>query len=293
MSHRSRNAAGFTLIELVVAIVVAAIVTSFIVLFLDAPVQSYFAQTRRSDLVDSANRIADAVTADVRTALPNSLRYAVAGSTKALELLATRGVARYYGQGDKNGASNEELTIGSPVTAPFGTLDSFSIQALAPPAPFLSIGNLGIPGYSAYNSATGVMTSAGTGIMVNPTPGMPFVAGENQVTLTGVQMTFKAPGAPVTQPSTHNAYLVSGPVSYVCDPVAGTFRRYSGYTITAAQAVPPAGPSALIAHDVSNCAISLGAPSALYGQLAILTVTLASGGETLQVFLEAPTEYVQ
>jgi hypothetical protein len=30
-----------------------------------------------------------------------------------------------------------------------------------------------------------------------------------------------------------------------------------------------------------------------YGELAILTVTLASSGETLQVFLEAPAEYSQ
>jgi MSHA biogenesis protein MshO len=100
-------------------------------------------------------------------------------------------------------------------------------------------------------------------------------------------MTFQNVVAP------HNAYLVSGPVSYVCDPVAGTFRRYSGYSVTAAQAVPPAGPSALIAHDVSACAISFGYPNAQYGQLAILRITLTSGGESLQVFLEVPTEYVQ
>ena len=94
-------------------------------------------------------------------------------------------------------------------------------------------------------------------------------------------------------PAPHNAYLITGPVSYVCDPVAGTFRRYSGYAVTATQPVPPAGPSALIAHDVSACAISFGVANPRYGQLAILTVTLSSGGESLQVFLEMPTEYVQ
>ena len=99
MSRRSPRAAGFTLVELIVVIVVTAIVASFMVLFLDAPMQSYFAQTRRSDLVDSANRITRAVTADARTALPNSMR--VNPARTALELLATTGVARYYGQGDK------------------------------------------------------------------------------------------------------------------------------------------------------------------------------------------------
>jgi MSHA biogenesis protein MshO len=305
VSRRIHPAAGFTLIELIVVIVVSAIVAVFMVLFLNAPIESYFAQTRRSDLVDSAHRISDAVTVDARTALPNSMRSNPAGT--ALELLATSGVARYYGEGDKNtsggGQPNEELTVGNPVTT-FGTLDSFTAQALPYQAPyFISVGNLGIATYNAYNSATGVMTPAGTVITVaaNPSypPPPPDVAGENQVTLS-LPMTFKAPGAPVTQPSVHNAYAVSGPVSYVCNanaanPSAGTLKRYSGYAITAAQPVPPSGTGALIAHDVSACTISV-VPAPLgyaYGQIAILAVTLSSSGETLQVFLEAPTEYAQ
>ncbi|HXS21046.1 MAG TPA: prepilin-type N-terminal cleavage/methylation domain-containing protein [Steroidobacteraceae bacterium] len=304
MNRRSTRAAGFTLVELVVAIVVAALVASLLVLFLDAPVQSYFAQTRRSDLVDSANRIADAFTADVRTALPNSLRRAVAGPSKALELLATEGMARYYGAGDKNGALNgglkEELSIGTPGRS-FGTLDAFSTGTV-PPARYLSIGNLGTsspPIYDAYNRGNGVITRAGVAINVGPNPSTPpFASGENFVTL-GANTTFQAPGAPATQPSVHNAYLVSGPVSYVCNPnprnpSAGTLVRYSGYAITTGQAVPPRrAVSALIAHDVSACTLSFGVPNAQYGQLAILTVTLSSGGESLQVFLEARTEYVQ
>lgn len=302
MSHRFRLAAGFTLVELVVVIVLSAIVAVFMVLFLDAPIESYFAQTRRSDLVDSAHRISDAVTADVRTALPNSLRTNPGGT--ALELLATEGVARYFGQGDKHGQAGEELTIGTgnPATS-LGTLDSFTTQALPYQAPYLSVGNLGTAAYTAYNSATGVMTPASTVVSVGPNPSAapppPFVAGENLVTMSS-QMTFLAPGAPATQPSVHNAYLVSGPVSYVCNanaanPTAGTLMRYSGYAVTPAQPVPPAGTGALIAHDVSACTISIvpAPPGYPYGELAILAVTLSSSGETLQVFLEAPTEYAQ
>jgi MSHA biogenesis protein MshO len=301
MSHRIRKTAGFTLIELIVVIVVSAIVAIFMVLFLDAPIESYFSQTRRSDLVDSAHRINDAVTTDARTALPNSMRVNAAGT--ALELLATEGVARYYGQTDKPAPPGEELTIGSSATT-FGTLDSFNAQVLPfpPPsyqAPYLSIGNLGAAPYDAYNGAT-VMTPATTLITVGPNPSTPpYVQGENFVTLSA-PMTFQALNAPGTQPSVHNAYLVSGPVSYVCNanaanPASGTLMRYSGYAVTAAQPVPPAGTGALIAHDVSACTISIvPAPFGYaYGQLAILVVTLSSNGETLQVFLEAPTEYAQ
>jgi MSHA biogenesis protein MshO len=293
---RLKRQAGFTLIELIVVIVISASVAVFMVLFLDTPIESYFAQTRRSDLVDSAHRISDAVTADARTALPNSMR--VNAAQTALELLATTGVARYYGQGDKDGQAGEELTIGSAVTA-FGTLDLFTTQTL-PARFYLSIGNLGIPTYTAYSntSSTGVMTPAGTTVTVGPNPAMtpppPTVAGENQVTLS-TAMTFEAPGLPA-QPTVHNAYLVSGPVSYVCspnaaNPAAGTLKRYSGYAVTAAQPVPPAGTGALIAHDVSACTISVVPTPA--GQIAVLAVTLSSNGETLQVFVEGPTEYAQ
>jgi MSHA biogenesis protein MshO len=308
VSHRLRRTAGFTLVELVVVITISAIVAIFMVLFLDAPIESYFAQTRRSDLVDSARRISDAVTADARTALPNSMRINAAGT--ALELLATEGVARYYGQGDKNGVSGEELVIGSPMTVlssatlpSFGTLDSFGAQTLPYQAPYLSVGNLGTVLYNAYNSVTGVMTPASTVVTVssnpNATPPPAYVAGENLVTLS-TQMIFQATGAPGIQPSVHNAYLVSGPVSYVCspnaaNPTAGTLMRYSGYAVLAAQPVPPAVTGALIAHDVSACTISIAPapPGYAYGQIAILRVTLSSNGETLQVFLEAPTEYSQ
>lgn len=299
MSRRSPGDAGFTLVELVVVIVLTAIVASFMVLFLDAPMQSYFAQTRRSDLADSADRITRAVSTDVRTALPNSLRVNPAGT--ALELLATQGVARYYGENDKNGTPpGEELTIGAPA-ASFGTLDSFTAQALPYQASYyVSVGNLGTPAYNAYSSATGVMTSLRT-ITVDPNPSTPpAVPGENLVNL-GAPFTFQAAGAPATQPSVHNAYLVSGPVSYVCspnpgNPAAGTIMRYSGYAVGPAQPVPPGGgTSALIAHDVSACTVSLVAAPAghAYGQLAVFTVTLSSNGESLQVFFEMPTEYSQ
>jgi MSHA biogenesis protein MshO len=304
VSYRKRQV-GFTLIELIVVIVISASVAVFMVLFLDAPVESYFAQTHRSDLVDSAHRISDAVTADARTALPNSMR--VNAAKTALELLATTGVARYYGRGDQNGVSGEELVIGSPMTIlsggtlpSFATLDLFNSQTTPYQPKYLSVGNLGTAAYTAYNGATGVMTPASTTITVGPNPsGVPPPAGENLVTLS-TQMIFKAAGAPATQPSVHNAYLVSGPVSYVCrpnaaNPTAGTLMRYSGYAVTTVQRVPPAGTGALIAHDVSACTISVAPapPGYAYGQIAILAVTLSSNGETLQVFVEGPTEYAQ
>ena len=287
MSPRHRDAGGFTLVELVVSIVLAAIVASLVVLFLDAPIQSYFAQTRRADLVDSANRIAAAVTNDFRTALPNSMRFAPSASSQALEFLATQGVARYYATGDSPGP---DLTFGGSPVLGFATLDSFNTPTLPYSAGHLAVGNLRTtPLYDAYSSGNEVMTPASVTITAGANPG------ENEVTLSAA-MTFQTPAPPAV----HNAYLVSGPVSYVCtpnpaNPSAGTFIRYSGYAITTAQLVPPAPNGALIAHNVSACTLSFQpAPAGYpYGQLAIFRLTLSSGGEALQVFVQAPTEYSQ
>jgi prepilin-type N-terminal cleavage/methylation domain-containing protein len=305
-----RSSGGFTLTELIVAIVLAAIVASFIALFLGTPIDSYFAQTRRSDLADSADHIATAITVDLRTALPSSMRVAASGT--ALEFLATEGTARYYGPLDKSGAQTaEELTFAPSSVSSFVTLDNFN-----PPAapytfpyypPYLSVGNLGIynPGpngdQDAYHNVygaggdVGVMTPAGNKVVkITGNPGGP---GENLVTLNSpTPMKFVSNGL-----QNRDAYLVSGPVSYVCDltpgsPSYGTLRRYSNYAVTALQQVPPANATvSLIAHDVSACAFSrpYQDPNHGFGEIAILRITLSSKGESFLLFLEAPTEYSQ
>lgn len=286
--HRSssRQSRGFTLVELVVCIVLAAVVASFVVLFLGAPVQEYFQQTSRADLIDSADRIGNAVTPDLRGALPSSIRVSSAGSLYGTEFLRTIGMAQYYAAGE-NPSSTGDLTNGPPGVSSFGTLYAFGTLGAVP---YLSVGNLGPPGSAndAYASGSQSMT-AGTSVTVLGAP--PAPSGQNQVTL-GLAVTFAANGLP-----DHNAYLVQGPVSYVCDTTAHTLTKYWGYAVSPAQPLsfPPATPNALIAHDVAACTFSFrkDAPSYRFGQIAILDVTLSKGGESFQVFLEAPTEYSQ
>lgn len=280
---------------------------SFVVLFLDTPIESYFAQTRRADLSDSATRIAQAVMTDARTALPNSLRVAGGGNRWALEMLATDGVARYYGSGEKAGSSNaanEELSLGSP-DGSFYTMSPFTGDSgpyAAARAPYLSVGNLGLNrlgGQDAYD--TGPFCAARPCAM-SPAGGAPRLTArpQGEQWVRYAQMTFVSNGISNGRPN-HNAYLVSSPVSYVCDAGAGTLTRYSGYAVTATQPVPPpAQPgsvAAVIAHDVTGCGpfsvVSARLENYQFGEIAVLNVTLSSGGESVQVFVQAPTEYTQ
>ena len=290
MSRTRTSAAGFTLLELVIVMAVTAIVAVFMVFFLATPVESYFAQTRRADLVDSADRILRNVGSDVGSALPNSIRESAAGGVVALELLSTSGVARYYGAGDKQylgGAQQlaEELSIGAPDQS-FYTLGVFAPGSAGS---YLAIDNQVPP--LAYAGGAGVMTPPLTVFQVNAVG----ATGEDRVQFPA------APGMNFANASpTHSVFVVSSPVSYLCDTNAQTLERYTGYTpaaaqpTTNAQLVAAGATPALIAQNVSACSITLvPAPvSGKFNQLLILDITLSNSGEILQVFHEVATEYL-
>ena len=50
--------------------------------------------------------------------------------------------------------------------------------------------------------------------------------------------------------------VISGPISYICNPVAGTLSSISGYAISAAQQTPPAGAPVLLAQRITACTIT-------------------------------------
>jgi MSHA biogenesis protein MshO len=287
MNARTANARGFTLIELVVVITIAAIVAVFVVFFLATPVEAYFAQSSRASLVDSSDRILRSLVADVPTALPNSLRETGGGGVVALELLATTATARYYGSGDKNylppaQEALEELSIGQP-DADFYTLDLFGAAS----GSYLAILNPGAPGAYAFG---GVMTPLPPQFTITPVG----ATLEDHVHFAGAGFNF------TNASPTNSVFLVSGPVSYLCDTNAQTVQRYTGYSVSAAQPATDAqlmaagATRSLIAQNVASCTITIvPAPaSALYNQLAIVEATLASNGETLQLFDEIAVESV-
>ncbi len=47
--------------------------------------------------------------------------------------------------------------------------------------------------------------------------------------------------------------MIDTVVSYVCDPIAGTLRRYADYGLESMQALPPAASGALVGSNVSDC----------------------------------------
>jgi MSHA biogenesis protein MshO len=279
-SHR-----GFTLIELVVTIVVGSIVVAFMAMFIVIPMDAYSAQTRRAQLVDDADSALRFMGRDIRNALPNSVRVANSGTVYAIEFLATTDGARYV---DGGPLTNAALVLDfTTADGAFSTSVPFTQLTLTQPLPwssssaYLSIYNVGVPGANAYEMAN-VITPPNTTITVSAGSS----ANQQLVTLSPpFQFAYGSPGKRV--------YLVSGPVSYLCDTGAGTLTRYSGYTIQGTQpasaaALTSAGATAsLVAGDVGSCQFwYTTSVTAQRNAVVTLTLGLTQSNESVQLLYE-------
>jgi MSHA biogenesis protein MshO len=279
MRAATRFTRGFTLIELVITIAVGSVVVAFMALFIVTPMSTYTAQTRRAALVDAADSSLRFIGRDLRAALPNSVRANPSGT--ALELLATADGARYQDGGPP--------ALALDLTAPdgaFATTVPFTQEQVTPQWSSntyrLSIYNLGVLGADAYQTpppTPNVITPA-TGTTITISAGA--TANQNLVTLSpAFQFAFGSPGQRV--------FLVSGPVSYLCDTTAATLTRYWGYTIASAQPTSAAvlnaagASSALVASNVTACQFVYSVGTAQRNGLATLTLQITQSGESVQL----------
>jgi MSHA biogenesis protein MshO len=270
---------GFTLIELVITLAVASVVAGMMAVFLVSPVQSYNDQTRRAGLLDSADAALREIGRDVRRALPNSLRINATGSVSSLELMRSVEALRYRATGMESGsatdldfavADGEFTTLGKfvNITRPFSSTRHY-----------LSIYNVGVPGADAYEAAN-VITPPGTRIVIQDGTEL----GTDRVTLSpAFRFAYKSPGQRV--------FLVEGPVTYLCDTLAHTLKRYVGYTPasdatqTATDALLRAAgaSSAMVAADVAGCSFDYAPGSTQRAGLLTAAITVSRNGEQIRL----------
>lgn len=292
-THRTRRHAGcrgsgFTLIELVVTMMVGLVVVSFVAVFISGPVTGFMDQARRMRLVDSASASLDRMGRDVRRALPNSIRTTSAGGRVALELLSSVDGARYRsappGSADQIldfTAADGAFNVVGPFTHVAKPFDSTSHH--------LAIYNVGVPGADAYELAN-VITPPGTRIRIAADGSMP---GEDRVTLSpSFRFMHDSPSRRV--------YLVEGPVTYLCDPAAGSLTRFSGYTIAADQSdrdspgelVAAGATETLMADRVVACAIQYAPGTAERAGLVSMRLEVGADDESVELLAQVHVENV-
>lgn len=268
---------GFTLVELITAIVLIGILAAVAAVFLRVPIAGYFDVARRAALTDIADLAVRRFARDVRTALPNSVRTAGActGLTPCyLEYLEVRTGGRY----------REEPSGGAmqcPAAGPAGYNDALVIGSLD--SCFRSLGPLPDLGAVVTNGDYLVVYNLGPGFPGSDAYASGAATGGNKSRITGVaadgganpedRIQFQPYAFPLASPD-RRFQIVSGPVTYVCDPIAQTLTRQWGYAISATQGTPPTGGNtALLATGVTECSFTY-APNAVAQRNGIVSIRL-------------------
>lgn len=98
--------AGFTLVEMIIAITITGVIGSMVAVFLKVPIDAYVDSVRRAALTDVADTAVRRMARDVHLALPNSVRNPGDGSDLCVEFMPTKIGGRYRAVTDSAGNGN-------------------------------------------------------------------------------------------------------------------------------------------------------------------------------------------
>lgn len=258
-----RRCRGFTLVEMVVAISVSVIVLVFVTMFIVAPVDAYDAHGRRALLVADASTAWPRMRADIETALPNSVRWIRNGNFVALEMLQTCGYARYAAP------PSASFPVAGTASGVFGACGALTRV-------HLSVNNAGAEAYTQTVSMT-------------PEVDVTLIAGGSPGEAT-VQLA--APPLINTNSPRSRVYVVTMPVTYLCDEGQGTLQRYAGYAISAVQPSTPAalaGAPELVARGLAGCTFGERRLPGLPQSVSV-RLTTARGNESVALLHVASVE---
>lgn len=281
--HRSIR--GFTLVEMIVAITVSAIVIVFASMFLTAPVQSYFAQTRREQLAQGSELISRLISNDVRSALPYSVRTRVNGNFRLLDMLVLDAPPATY---HDTGAAQDVLT-----TSPGSDAD-FSIDGRF--LPNMTSGFVDLPARRIAVSVGPTLYTAANLI----TPAQIVRVSYDQPSSERIHLasSFAFSGADIR----HRVFLVRATVGYLCDQTAGTLRRYEGYPLSASPAAHDttaemnalASTNDLISSKIISCNFTAPAGTTSGArELAGIQIRLRDSGDTITILEQVALEWLR
>jgi MSHA biogenesis protein MshO len=217
---------GFTLLELVVAITVLAVIGVVIANIIRQPIDASIEIQRRAAMANEADQLMNRISRDVRLALPNSIRVSADGLS--LELLSAPQGGRYRAF-TATGGTGDVLDFSQPDS-------SFDILSPFPSAPEagqliviynLTANNPQSNAWSGSNRAT-----VGTGSTFR-----------NVVLQTPMQFPYPSPA--------QRFYLVTGPVQYRCQ--ADGLWRYDGYPIQTTLTAPPSNRGQRLSGALDVC----------------------------------------
>jgi MSHA biogenesis protein MshO len=161
MVSKTKQSAGFTLIEMIVSIVILGILVGSVAVFIREPINAYFDTANRAALTGSADSAIRRMTRDIQSALPNSFRAPANGDNQCFEFLPVVAGGRYRVERDSTNDVNDDTlnfaaadltfdvlaghNIGPQLVGSWVTIYNLGIAAVAGPPP-------PSPGANAYNT---------------------------------------------------------------------------------------------------------------------------------------------
>lgn len=261
------RAAGFSLVEMIMVIVITGIIAGIVAVFMSSPLQSYVDANRRADLTDAADLVLRRMSREIRQALPNSVRVTTSGGNYWIEFIATSGGGSYV-----------------PTSALYSTVGQFTLTVAStmPANPgivqndYIAINNTG----SGYQNVYTCINQLHCNVMQ-----VMGIAGQNLTVLpVSTNTAFEsAPGSSRFQ-------LIPGDVkavSFSCPSAAfGQLRRYANYVPSSAQRTSDGADRVLVAENV-RCHVSFPDTLQTFGVLVVtLTLQDRSGEESVTLMRE-------
>jgi len=260
----SRYGYGFSFIELVVVVVIMGIVAIMIGPLVTQPIALQVQAEDRQEYVTAAEETLARLEAELKAAVPNSVRVSETSSAMVIELMPAYDSARYIA-----GPSGDDSVLYDS-----GSDDAFEV-----------VGTLTVPSNGRLvvnpSSATTLYAAASgnTGGAITPTSTTVTITNGNEVTLSTAN-TFSSSSSKTVWVTQQNPA-----VTYFCNKSAKTLKRITSYTpsstIPTDESVSPlsAGQSSdYIFSGVQDCSLSY--DDNRFGSWGVITIALEVGSDT-------------
>jgi MSHA biogenesis protein MshO len=252
-------------------------------MLITSPIDAYTDQVRRQLLVDQAEMALRQIARDVRRALPNSIRTTPVGAGWALEMVNTIDGARYRDEPGGAFLADTDILDFTKADDEFNFLGLLNSASLAAGQRLVIYNTAPANIYSDADSGAdpGIITPAAT-VLTLSVNGI-----ENHVAMApSFQFAQQSPG--------QRAFVVDGPISYICSPGNGRITRYSSYDYVPAQpvAAPAGAAEGPVVTQLAGCSINYTAGTAQRGGIITLEISLSDSGESITLLHQVHVDNV-
>jgi len=288
---RNSSQSGFSLLELIVVVILVGILAIGGGMLIATPIEAYDAQQRRQQLVDQGEMALRQIAADVRRALPNSLRLRTVGTGWALEMVSALDGARYRDQNDDavplaGAAEILEFSAGDTDFNLLGTFSNLGAFAAGQRIVIYSTSPATLYQHAVTGSNPGIVTPAGANLTLSASalyPAEQHIEIDNGV--TDFQFAQQSPG--------QRLFVIDSPISYICNPATGRLRRHDSYGFNLVQPTAPGGNSVSVVAQLLGCNMTYVIGTSQRGGILSIEISVGDGsGESVNLLHQVHVENV-